>query len=88
MLIKKTRHSHGGPSFIQSVYYLPHEDGLHGRVQSFISLQSFLSLQSEALHSVLVLALAAFFVLSDAKAELPEISVRASKPMSIFFMLK
>ena len=28
------------------------------------------------------------FVLSEAKAELPEISVRASMPMSIFFMLK
>jgi hypothetical protein len=71
-----------GPNLFNRFYYLPHEDGLHGL------LQSFLSLQAEALHSVAVLAFAAFLVLSDAKAELPDINVRASMPMSIFFMLK
>jgi hypothetical protein len=61
---------------------------LHALGQSFISLQSFLSLHAEALHSVADLAFAAFFVLSEAKAEPAEINVRASMPMSIFFMLK
>jgi hypothetical protein len=62
--------------------YLPH-DGLHAAVHFFVSLQSFLSLQSLALHSVLAFV---FFFLSDAKALLPVINIRAIIPMSIFFI--
>ncbi len=71
---------------IKRLNYLPHVE-VHGFAQSFLSLQSFLALQSLAWQEVFAFAFLEGLDVSAAKEALP-INIRAIMPMSIFFIVK